>query len=313
MQRISALFKGFGLQFNNRRRNQMGRKLNVQLVVIDPQNDFLGNDDGSPYSVKPSDGPSLIAQLPVKGAVGDMKRLAALVDRVGGKLGDIHVTLDSHRVVDIAHPAWWMDQNGNAPNPFTIISATDIEAGIWTTRDPSSRSRTLDYARTLEASPDHYKICVWPAHCLIGTWGHSVYWRLNEALQKWSTREYAMVNYVTKGSNPWTEHYGAVMAEVPDSSDPTTSLNTAFLEMLAKADIVAIAGEASSHCVLKTVQQIADNVGEEHIQKFHLLRDCMSPVGAVPNGPDFPAIAEEWLQGAKRRGMAVTTSVDFLA
>ncbi len=83
--------------------------------------------------------------------------------------------------------------------------------------------------------------------------------------------------------------------------------------MLAEADMVAVAGEASSHCVLKTVQQIADNIGDAHVKKFHLLRDCMSPVPAVPGGPDFPKIAETFLRDMKRRGMAITTSTDFLS
>ena len=68
------------------------------------------------------------------------------------------------------------------------------------------------------------------------------------------------------------------MAEVPDASDPATSLNTAFLDVLAEADIVAIAGEALSHCVMSTVSQIADNIGEEHVNKFNILTDCSSPV-----------------------------------
>lgn len=242
-----------------------------------------------------------------------MERLARFLKRVGGKLEDVHVTLDSHRLIDIAHPAWWMDHNGDQPGPFTIISAADIEAGIWTPRNPSFRQRTLEYSRSLEAAADHYKICVWPVHCLIGTWGHNVHETLNEALQGWSDKEYAMVDYVTKGSNPWTEHYGALMAEVPDPSDPSTQLNTAFLQMLSEADIVAVAGEASSHCVLKTVQQIAENIGDTHIKKFHLLRDCMSPVGAVPGGPDFPKIAETFLGSMKSRGMTITTSTDFLS
>ena len=223
------------------------------------------------------------------------------------------MTLDSHRLIDIAHPAFWMDQNGKQPNPFTIISAADISAGIWTPRNPAFRSRALAYARSLEQTAGHYKICVWNTHCLIGTWGHNVYPALNDALQGWSDREFAMVDYVTKGSNPWTEHYGALMAEVPDPNDPSTGLNTEFLKMLAEADIVAVAGEASSHCVLKTVTQIADNIGDEHIKKFHLLRDCMSPVPAIPNVVDFPAIAEAWLKDMRRRGMTVTTSTDFLS
>lgn len=288
-------------------------KLRIHLVIIDPQNDFLGKDDASPFSVDDGSGKSLVAALPVKGAVADMDRVAQFIDREGKKLDDIHVTLDSHRLIDIAHPAFWMDQNGNQPAPYQIISVADIEAGIWTTRNPAFRSRALAYARDLEQTPNHYKICIWPPHCLIGTWGHNVYPPLNAALQRWSDREFAMVDYVTKGSNPWTEHYGALLAEVPDPNDPSTGLNTGFLRMLAEADIVAVAGEASSHCVLKTVTQIADNIGDEHIKKFHLLKDCMSPVPAIPGVVDFPAIAKAWLKDMQRRGMTVTTSTDFLS
>ena len=289
------------------------RGARIHLVIIDPQNDFLGNDDRTPYSLNLGNGKSLTATLSVPGAVSDMKRVAKLIDRVGHKLDDIHVTLDSHRLVDVAHPAFWMDQKGKQPSPFTIISASDIMSGIWTTRYPELRSYALVYAQALESTPGGYKICVWPAHCLIGTWGHNVFTDLNDASQRWSDREFAMVDYVTKGSNYRTEHYGALMAEVPDPIDPSTGLNTEFLKMLADADIVAVAGEASSHCVLKTVTQIADNIGAEHIKKFHLLRDCMSPVPAIPNVVDFPAIAEAWLKDMKRRGMTVTTSDEFLA
>jgi nicotinamidase-related amidase len=267
-------------------------------VIIDPQNDFCDISG---------------ATLPVPGADADMKRLAAFVDKVGHKLDDIHVTLDSHRLIDVSHPAMWMDQRGMQPKPFTIIPEQDILAGIWTTRNPAHRQRMINYAHALKATPGGYDICIWPPHCLIGTWGHNVHTVLNEALQRWSDKEFAMVDYVTKGSNPWTEHYGALMAEVPDPNDPSTGLNTEFLKMLAEADVVAVAGEASSHCVLKTVTQIADNIGDEHVKKFHLLCDCMSPVPAIPNVVDFPAIAEGFLKDMKRRGMTVTTSVDFLS
>ncbi len=64
-------------------------KLNVHLLVIDPQKDFMDDRDSA---------------LPVPGANADMKRLAKMIDRVGRKLSDIHVTLDSHRVIDVAHP-----------------------------------------------------------------------------------------------------------------------------------------------------------------------------------------------------------------
>lgn len=278
-------------------------KLLVHAVLIDCQNDFCD-------AVTDKDGNG--ATLPVTGADADMGRIAKLINRIGHKLEDIHCTMDSHRQIDIAHPAFWMDQNGRMPNPFTFITDKDIEAGMWTPRNPQFRTRALAYTKALKAT-GKYTLCIWPPHCLIGTWGHNIHSEVNKALQAWSLKEFAMVDYVTKGSNPWTEHYGALMAEVPDPSDPGTALNTSFLDMLAQADIVVVGGEASSHCVKNTVVQIAENIGAQHVTKFHLLTDCMSPVGAVP-GVDFPAIAKAWQQEMKSKyGMTLTTSDAFLA
>jgi nicotinamidase-related amidase len=293
----------------------MKKQYKVHLLVIDPQNDFMDilAESNDPIGMELPDGTKFRSTLPVPGAVEDMKRTAELIDRIGHKLEDIHITLDSHRLIDIAHPAWWVDQNGNQPAPLTtIITVDDVQNGIWAPRNPEFRDRTLEYVKQLDAG-GKYPLCIWPAHCLISTWGHNVQRDLNEALQRWMEKEFAMVNYVTKGSNPWTEHYGALMAEVPDPDDSGTALNTDFLEMLAEADIVAIAGEALSHCVKETVQQIADNIGPDQVQKFQILTDCSSPVPAVPNGPDFPQIAEDWLAEMEKLGMKLTTSKEFLA
>jgi nicotinamidase-related amidase len=270
-------------------------KQNLQLLIIDPQNDFM--DEAS-------------AALRVTGATADMKRLASFVGRIGKKLTDIHVTLDSHRVIDVGHPGFWRDKNGKQPNPFTMILPDDIASGAWSPRDPSLTPRMLNYAREL-ARKGQYNIMVWPEHCLIGSPGHNVQPDLLSALQVWERKEYASINYVTKGTNIYTEHYGALQAEVPDPSDPDTSLNTSLLQMLQKADLIMVAGEASSHCVLSTVNQIAENIGEEHIKKFVLLTDCMSPVAALP-GVDFPAIASEWMKQMQTRGMKLATSDSFL-
>lgn len=271
--------------------------LKFHLVVIDPQQDFAD----SPGST-----------LPVTGANKDMCRVADLIDRVGNKLTDVHVTLDSHHLIDVAHPAMWRNENGEEPAPFTLISANDLKAGIWTPRRMGLRNRMIRYTETLEAA-GQYMLMVWPPHCLIGSPGHAVQPDLFAALSRWEKREFANVHYVTKGTNVFTEHYGALMAEVPDPSDPSTQLNTDFLNMLAEADIVAIAGEALSHCVKATVTQIADNIGEEHIRKLHILTDCTSPVPQTGNGPDFPKIAKDWLRKMEDRGLTLTTSLDFLS
>jgi nicotinamidase/pyrazinamidase len=83
--------------------------------------------------------------------------------------------------------------------------------------------------------------------------------------------------------------------------------------VLQEADIIGIAGEASSHCVATTIQQIVDNIGDQHLPKIHILTDCMSPVPQTPGAPDFPAIAQKFLKDMEARGLVLTTSDAFLA
>lgn len=282
-------------------------RLNVHLLVIDPQKDFMDDRD---------------AALPVPGANADMDRLARMIGRIGAKLSDIHITLDSHRVIDVAHPGMWRGGDGKPPAPFTIITADDIKAGIWRPRSETAKPAELGgktlgaymlaYAQEL-ARRGNYPLMIWPEHCIIGTPGHAIHRGLAEAVHGWERQHFANANIVTKGVNSFTEHYGGLMAEVPMASDPSTGLNTALLEVLARADIVAIAGEALSHCVKATVQQIADNIGDDHVKKFHILTDCTSPIPKVGAGPDFPAIAEAWLRTMAARGVKLATSDAFLS
>ena len=290
----------------------MSKALNAQLFIVDPQNDFMGKDDGTPLTLDIVGGAQFKAALPVKGAVSDMRRTGQLVRRIGRRLSDIHVTLDSHRPIDVGHPALWRDQQGRFPAPYTIIRADDIRNGIWVPRNPALTKRMVAYAQALEAG-GKYLLIVWPEHCIIGTWGHNVYYELMGALLEWERAEFANVDYIVKGTNPLTEHYGGLLAEVPDPNDPSTQLNTTIIQALQDADIVGIAGEASSHCVLTTVQQIVDHIGDQHLPKLVLLTDCMSPVPQAPGTPDFPAIAEAFLKDMERRGLRLMKSTDFLA
>lgn len=291
----------------------MARKnLSIHLFIVDPQNDFMGNDDGSPYSIKRSDGKDLVAQLPVQGGVTDMRRLAAMIDRVGGKLDSIHTTLDSHHTMHIAHPGMWKDVNGKPPAPFSLIKADDVKNDIWRARNPAHQKRLYKYLVALEASGT-FLHCIWPPHCRIGTWGHAVQEDLESALNRWENQYMGVVNYVTKGSSVWTEHFGGLKAQVEDPTDPSTQLNWDIIKALQEADIVGFAGEALSHCVKTTVEQIADNIGAEHVNKMVLLTDCMSPVPAIPGVVDFPAIGQQFLKDMQARGVRLMKSTEFLA
>jgi len=304
------------------------KNLKVDLVIIDPQNDFMGEDDGNPLTQTVLEGDQRtslqrvkdlmnsstinVAALPVKGAVSDARRGAGLIDRVGRKLNDIHVTLDSHHTMHIAHPDMWLGADGKQPAPFTIIRADDMKSGMWRARNPGHQKKMYDYLVALEATRN-FLHCIWPPHCRIGTWGHGVQKDLEAALTRWERSEMGVVDVVTKGSNVWREHFGGLMAEVIDPNDPSTQLYTPLITTLQDVDMIGIFGWASSHCVKRTVEQLADNIGDEHVKKMVLITDCMSPVPAIPNVVDFPAIAAQFLKDMQARGMKLMTSDEFLA
>jgi len=266
--------------------------LNVHLLIIDPQNDFCDPQKGSLY---------------VPGADDDMNRVATMLNRLCHKICDIHVTLDSHHLIDIAHPVFWKNAKGEHPSPFTQITAKDVEYGDWTTTLPSARPRALDYLHSLELR-GRYPHVIWPPHCLIGSIGHNVYTPLFAALRKWEEQRFGLVDYVTKGSNLWTEHFSAVQAEVPDPMDPNTQLNATLIHTLEEADIILLAGEAGSHCVANTVRDIITHFSApEYVQKMVLLKDAISPVTG------FETHQQDFIADMCALGMKTSTTTEIFA
>lgn len=264
---------------------------NTHLVIIDPQRDFCSPDGA----------------LFVPGAEEDIVRLVRFIKRVGDKLSAIHVTLDSHHLIDVAHPIFWQDEKGQNPNPFTIISADDVRNGVWRTAKPSLQKRATDYVEHLEKN-GRYPLCVWPPHCLIGSAGYGVMPHLFEVLKDWERNRFRTVDYVTKGSNPFTEHYSAVQADVPDPTDPSTQLNTRLVQVLQDADEILVAGEAGSHCLANTVTDIADAFGNDsYVSKITLLEDGTSPV------PTFEKYQDQFVQAMIARGMKVTQTTAWMS
>lgn len=285
----------------------------VDLVVIDPQNSFC--------KVVPANQQQVLhdGELCVPGAWEDMLRIADFVINAGDKLNDIHITLDSHHKVHIAHPIWFKDSAGNYPSPFTVMKErngsiygyqTDAngnqhEVGEYRCTIISQTRWTLDYLKALDTNK-RYPHVIWPYHCLIGTPGHNVVQPLMEALLAWEENNAALVNKITKGSNYKVEHFSAVQSEVVDPSDSTTQINTKFINTLMEADVVLFAGEAGSHCLANTVRDIANNFQDDSfIQKCVLLTDGTSPV------PGFESFQDQFINELTARGMQTSTIADY--
>ncbi|MFT3818986.1 MAG: isochorismatase family protein [Rubrivivax sp.] len=271
---------------------------NTQLLIIDPQNDFC---DLPPARCPPGEAPA----LPVAGAHADLQRLARFIDAAADRLDAITVTLDSHLRLDIAHPGFWQTGSGAAVPPFTPITAAQVRAGDYLPRDAAALPRALAYLDELERR-GRYTLMVWPVHCEIGSWGQAVHADVRAAYNRWEERRRRHVLRISKGSNPWTEHYSALMAEVPDAADPGTQLDRALLQTLAPATRLLVAGEASSHCVRATVEHLTEHLGGD-LSRIVLLTDCMSPVAG------FEPQAAQFLAAMRALGLRTLASTEALA
>jgi len=270
--------------------------MKVHLLIIDPQIDFCRKDGA----------------LFVPGATEDMTRGAAMILRLLYKIDDIHITFDSHRLVDISHGIWWKDSAGNHPPPFTLITAADMKSGRWTTTKAGAFDRSLAYLEELEKR-GRYTHCIWPPHCIIGDEGHNILPVLSDAVHEWERKRFALADVVTKGSNPFTEHFSAVKAEVDDPEDPSTQVNTPLVETLAEADMVILMGEAGSHCLAWTARDILAMFGPEAASKLVILTDATSPVPDPPNTTLFTDAYQEFLDEWVAAGAKTSTTTDILS
>jgi nicotinamidase-related amidase len=257
------------------------------LLIIDPQNDFC-DPKGS---------------LCVPGAADDCVRLTKMIKRLGSQVSSIHVTMDTHHLFHIAHPIFWQDKNGKMPEPYTIITSEMIRNGEYRASVAQYQHYSEEYVETLE-NTGKYNLCIWPPHCLIGSWGHDIYSVLSNSLIEWENSVPGrIVDYTYKGSNVRTEHYSAIRAEVSDAADPASRTNFALIERLKGADNIAIAGEALSHCVANTVRDLITCIPAE---KLVILTDVSS------NVPGFEKLGADFTSEIETIGVRLMTSEEFL-
>lgn len=275
----------------------MAAKRNI-LVGIDWQTDFV-SPNGALY---------------VKDAEKSAERLATFVRKYGSTLfEDIALTLDSHQPLDIAHAAMWVDKRGDHPSPFTTILSDEVEKRWFMGREPW-KGYGKEYTAQLEKS-GRFKLMIWPDHCLIGTSGHNIFPPLMESFYEWARKLGKTINFLTKGSNPFTEHYSAVRAEVPFlggngyEPDPGTQTNLSWLNMLAQYDRVVFSEQALSHCGRFTNEDTIQQFGADAAKKIIIVRDWADCV--VTPAYDFTTETEAWLKTIQQQGIAVVQSSEL--
>lgn len=259
------------------------------LLIIDPQNDFMDIEG---------------ATLPVAGANADMDRLTYWLAQHAADVESITVTLDSHASVGIERTTFWLQGNGEPIQAFTPILAEDVQAGRYAPRQAAHKAEVITYLQALESTGKH-QLLVWPVHCVLGTWGHNIHGALAKAIAHWEMVTGRVCEKVLKGQNPMTEQYSAFRAEVPRADDSRTLLNQVLLQRLADGrGTLLVTGEASSHCVAASMQDMVQHLPRERLMQTVLLIDCMSPVAG------FESMTNAMLEQASACGVQSARMAD---
>lgn len=291
---------------------------NVHLLLIDVQKDFCFPQ-----------GSLFVAGRSGRGAVDDNRRIAEFIFRNLGTITAITATMDTHFAYQIFFPSFWVTGEGEPLSAHREIATADIDAGA--VRPSPSIAKWLcggnyawllkqvrHYTEALEKA-GKYQLYLWPPHCILGSDGHALSGVVHEARMFHAYARGAQSWVEVKGGHPLTENYSVMAPEVLTRHDgqPLGQRNAQFLRTLLSADAVLIAGQAASHCVKSSIDDILGEIAAtdpELARKVFLLTDCMSAV-TVPDrkggfAADFTEQADKALARFEAAGMKLVKSTD---
>lgn len=288
--------------------------LRVCLLTVDVQNTFCIPD----FEL-------FVAGRSGTGAVDDNRRLVEFVYRNLGTITQVIPSLDTHHPMQVFHAIWLVDDVGNHPTPYTLVSGEDVESGRWRMNPAVAAALGIDgdyaqrhlvhYTRRL-AEGGKYDLTIWPYHAMLGGIGHALVSALEEAIFFHSIARHSQPDFQVKGDRPLTEHYSMLGPEVIEGPDGKTlaTRNSALIEKLLTFDLVVVAGQAKSHCLAWTIDDLLteEEVREQLAPRTYLLEDCTSPV-VVPGAIDYTEEANAAFERYARAGMHVVRSTDAIS
>ncbi|MEJ2599656.1 MAG: hypothetical protein P8Z00_15070 [Anaerolineales bacterium] len=284
----------------------------ITLLGIDIQNTFCIPEYG--LFVGGSSG---------RGAVDDNRRLVEFIYKNLARITEIVATMDTHQALQIFHPIFLVNKDGENPQPLTLVSAQDVETGKWKFNpkiaaslgiDPSDgQQHLLYYTRELQKQ-SKYDLTIWPYHAMLGGIGHALVPAFEEAIFFHTIARSQQAEIILKGDNTLTESYSAIGPEVVEDAKGRQigKKSGKIFEKLLNCDAMIIAGQAKSHCVSWTISDLLEDIRDHdpHLtSKVYLLEDCTSPV-VVPEVVDYTQQADAEFGRFANAGMHRVNSSD---
>ncbi len=240
------------------------------------------------------------------GAVDDTRRLVEFIYHNLGVLTAIHATMDTHTAAQIFFDIFFIDENGNYPTPLVSdLSLKSLQSGAWRANPAAAamlnmssedlQNHIIHYATEL-AKAGKYSLTIWPYHAMLGGIGHALVPALEEVFFFHGQARNSQTGFEMKGGNPLTENYSILRPEVLTTAGGSViaNKNTELIDRLLKYDRLVIAGQAKSHCVAWTIEDLLNEINARDpalAGKVYLLEDCTSAV-VVPGIVDYTEQAD---------------------
>jgi nicotinamidase-related amidase len=257
------------------------------------------------------------------GAVDDNRRLCEFLYRNLDTITQILPSLDTHHAMQVFHAIWLVDDDGRHPDPYALVTADEVAAGRWRMNpavadalgiEAGYAARHLAHYTQQLAAGGKYDLTVWPYHAMLGGIGHALVSAVEEAIFFHGVARYSRPEFQVKGDNPLTEHYSMLGPEVTEGPDGDRlgGKNARLIDKLLTFDAVVVAGQAKSHCVAWTIDDLLEGDAERErrlAERTYLLEDCTSPV-VVPGAVDYTDEADAAFERYAAAGMHVVRSTD---
>ena len=285
----------------------------VGLLLVDVQNTFC--IPGFELFVAGASG---------QAAVEDNRRLAEFVYRNLGAITQMVPSLDTHHAMQIFHAAWLTDAQGNRPDPMTLVTADDAREGRWRVDPEVAAAAGVDprvrpappgalhapAGRPRQVRPDRVAL---PRHAgrhrpragVLGG-GGGVLPRAGPAQRA------AVLRQGRAGADRALLDAGPRGHRGPGRRRASATVDHDLVQTLLGFDAVIVAGQAKSHCLAWTIDDLLSHhsVQEDQLaQRTYLLEDCTSPI-VVPGVVDYTGEADAAFERFAAAGMHVVRSTD---
>ena len=240
--------------------NIINNDKNEALLIIDAQRDFIDTEKGA---------------LAVKGAYYDIKRIIKFIYDNIESLSSIYATMDTHRYDSIFHPFLWKKPNGEYAEPFTEITLEKIENSEII---PVYKDIQTEYIKKLKEQGSQ-NLIIWQYHCIYATDGWLIEKQLSNMLTFFEVSKKTSIKKIIKGTDKFTEMYGAIKPEVITNSK--NQYDDSWVKEIKDYDKIFVCGEAKDYCVYETIKQFCEMYKSEKniTEKIYMLKNCSSSIG----------------------------------